>query len=65
MRLGTSSNSQPTVPVLLLHQGAAASSQGPAAPDNSVDEDSEYSDESSAQSRDSERTLFFTLISTF
>ena len=35
------------------------SSQGPAAPDNSVDEDRENSDEYSAQSRDSERTLFY------
>ena len=42
---GTSSNYQPTVPVLPLHQGRAASSQGPAAPDNSLDEDSENSDE--------------------
>ena len=38
---GSSSNSQPTVPVLFYHQGQAASSQGPAAPDNFVDEDSE------------------------
>ena len=49
---GTSSNSQPTVPVLPLHQrpeassqGPAASSQGPAASANSEDEDSEYCDE--------------------
>ena len=40
---GTSSNSEPTVPVV---------------PYNSGDEDSEYSDEYSAQSWDSERTLF-------
>ena len=39
---GTSSNYQPTVPVLPLHQRPAVSSQGPAAPDNSVDEDTEY-----------------------
>ena len=31
----TSSNSQPIVPVLPLHPGQAASSQGPAAFDNS------------------------------
>ena len=42
---GASSNSQPTVPAL---------------PYNSGDEDSEYSDENSAQSWDSERTLFYT-----
>ena len=41
---GTSSNSQPTVPVL---------------PYNSGDEDSEHSDEYNAQSQDSERTLFY------
>ena len=55
----TSSNSQPIAPVLLLHQGAAASSQGPAAFDNSADEDSEYSDEYSARSQDSRRTVFY------
>ena len=54
---GTCSNSQPTVPVLPLHPGSAASSQGLAAPYDSADEDSEYSDEHSAQSLDSERTL--------
>ena len=57
--LGTSSNSQPTVPVLPLHQGPAASSQGPAASAISEDEDSEYSDEYSAQSQDSGRTVFY------
>ena len=41
---GTSSNSQPAVPVL---------------PYNSGDEDSECSDQNSAQSRDSERPLFY------
>ena len=41
---GTSSNSQPAVPVL---------------PYNSGDEDSEYSDEHSAQSRDSEKALCY------
>ena len=53
---GTSSNSQPTVPVLPLHQGPAASSQGPAASAISGDEDSEYSDEYSAKSQDFGRT---------
>ena len=46
---GTSSTFQPTEPLLLYHQGPAACIQGPAAPDNSLDEDSEYSDECSAQ----------------
>ena len=55
---GTSSNSQTTVPVLPLQQGPAASYQGPAAPDNSADEDSENSDEFSALRQDSEMTLF-------
>ena len=41
---GTSSNTQTTVPVL---------------PCNSGDEDSEYSDEYSAQSRDSEKALYY------
>ena len=41
---GTSSNTQPTVPVL---------------PFDSGDEDSEYSDEYSAQSQNSERTLYY------
>ena len=59
---GSSSNSQPIVPVRPLHQGPqepAASSQGPAAFDNSADEDSEYSDEKSARSQDSGRTMFY------
>ena len=53
---GTSSTSQPTVPVLPLHQGPAASTEGPAVPDNSVDEESEKSDEHNAQSHVSQRT---------
>ena len=56
---GTSSKSQPTVPVLSLHQGPTASSQGPASSAISGDEDSEYSDEYSAQSQDSGRTVLF------
>ena len=56
---GTSSTSQPTDPVLPYHQGPAASTQGPIVLDNSVDEDSEYGDESGAQNRDSERTLYY------
>ena len=55
---GISSNSQPTVPVLPSCQGQAANSLGPTVLDNSVDEDSEYIDEYSAQSQDSERTVF-------
>ena len=54
---GTSSNSQTTIPVLPLHQGPAATSQGPVASVNSGDEDSEKSDEYSAQSQDSGRTV--------
>ena len=54
---GTSSESQTTVPVLPLQQGPAARSQGPAASANSGDEDGEYSDENSAQSQDSGRTV--------
>ena len=54
---GTSSNSQPTEPVQPLHQGPAASSQGPAASTIHNDEDREYSDEYSAQSQDSGRTV--------
>ena len=42
---GTSPTSQPFLPVLPLNQGAAASSQGPAARSKSDDENSEYSDE--------------------
>ena len=48
---GSSSNSQPTVPVLPLHQGPAASSQGPTALDNSADKEREHSDEHSARSQ--------------
>ena len=50
---GTSSTSQPFLPVLPLNQGPAASSQGPAASSNSDDENSEYS----ARSQDSGRTV--------
>ena len=57
---------QTTVPVLPLQQGPAASSQGPAASSqgpaasaNSGDEDSEYSDEYSAQSQHSGRTVIY------
>ena len=56
---GTSSNSQNTVPVLPLQQGPAASSQGPTASAISGDEDSEYSDEYSAQSQDSGRQVLY------
>ena len=63
---GTSSNSQATVPVLPLHQGKGASSQGqearshgPAASADSGDEDSESCDEYSAQSQDSGRTVLY------
>ena len=56
---GTSLNSQPTVPVLPLHHGPAASSQGPAASAISGDEVSEYCDEYSAQSQDSGRTVLY------
>ena len=56
---GTSSNPQPAVPVLPRHQGPAASSQGPAASAISGDEDSEYSDEYSAQSQDSGRKVLY------
>ena len=54
---GTSSTSQPFLPVLPLNQGPAASSQGPAASSNSDDENIEYSDEYSARSQDSGRTV--------
>ena len=57
-RPGTSSTSQPTDPVLLYHQGQAENTKGPTVLDNSADEDSEKGDEKSAQSRDSERTLY-------
>ena len=63
---GTSSTSQLVTQVLPLHpepaassQGPAASSQGPAASAISGDRDSEYSDEKSAQSRDSGRTVLY------
>ena len=55
---GTSSTSQPTEPVLPLHQGPAANSRGPTVLDNSADEDSEYGDEYSAPSQDSQKTLY-------
>ena len=54
----TSSTSQPTDPVLPCHEGQAENTKGPTVLDNSVDEDSEKGDEKSAQSRDSERTLY-------
>ena len=50
---GTSSTSQPFVPVLPLNQGAAASSQEPAA----SAENSEKSDEYGARSQDPGRTV--------
>ena len=49
--------SQPIVPVHSHYQGPAASSQGPVASANSGDEDSENSDEYSAQCQDSGRTV--------
>ena len=55
---GTSSTSQPTAPVLPYHQGQAENSQGQTIFDNSANEDSEYSDECTAQSQDSERTVY-------
>ena len=55
---GTSSTSQPFVPVLPWSQGPAASSQGPAASAKSDDENSECSDECSSRSQDSGRTVF-------
>ena len=55
----SSPNSQPTVTVRPLRQGPAASSQGPATSAFSGDEDSEYSDEYSAQSQDSARTVLY------
>ena len=42
---GTSSTSQTDLPILLLHPGPAASSQGPAASAKSDDEASEFCDE--------------------
>ena len=56
---GTSSCSQPFVPVLPLNQGPAASPRGPAASANSGDENSEYSDEYSARSQDSGGTVLY------
>ena len=56
---GTSANSQPTAPVLPYYLRPADSSHGPAAPDNSGNEDNEYSDEQSAQRQDVERILFY------
>ena len=56
---GTSSTSQPFVPVLPLNQGPAASSQGPAVSANSGDENSEHRDEYSARSQDSGRTTLY------
>ena len=56
---GTSSTSQPFVPVLPLNQGPAASSQGPAASTNSDDENSESNDEYSVRSQDSGRTVLY------
>ena len=57
---------RPTAPVKPLHQGPAASSQGPAAISqgpaasaNSGDEDSEYTDEYSAQCQDSGKTVLY------
>ena len=64
---GTSSNTQPSVPVLPLQQGSAASSQGPSASTNSEDEHTDDLDEygeresgpttQSARSHDSGRTV--------
>ena len=56
---GTSSTSLPTVPVLRYYQGLAANSQGPAASAISGDEDSGYSDEYSAHSQESGRTVLY------
>ena len=67
MSSGTFSNTQTIVPVLLLHQGPAASSQGPSASTNSEDEYTEDDDEyghgksdpaiQSSRSHDSGRTV--------
>ena len=54
---GTSSTSQPFVPMLPLNQGPAASSQGPTASAISDNEKSECSDDYSARSQDSGRTV--------
>ena len=56
---GTSSSSSPSVPVLRYYQGPAANSQGLAASAFSGDEDSECSDEYSAQNQDSGRTVLY------
>ena len=66
---GTSSNTQPIVPVLNLQQGPAASSQGPSASANSEDEYTDDDDEcgdgesgpaiQSARSHDSGRTVLY------
>ena len=56
---GISSTSQPCEPVLLHHQGPAASSQRPTVLDNSAEKDSEYSDLYSAQRQDSERSVLY------
>ena len=55
--LGTSSKSQTIESVLPLQQGPATSSQGLPGSANSGGEDIEYSDEYSAQSQDSGRTV--------
>ena len=56
---GTTSTSQPFVPVLPLNEGPAASSQRPAAGANSDDENSEYSGENSARCQDSGGTVLY------
>ena len=66
---GTSFNTQPSVPVLPLQQGSAASSQGPSASTNSEDEYTDDLDEygeresgpaiQSARSHDSGRTVLY------
>ena len=55
---GTSSSSQPFVPVLPLKQGPT-SSQGPAASANSDEENSGFCDEYNARSQESGRTLLY------
>ena len=57
---GTSATTQPVIPVLPLHPGPAASSQGPVASAISGDEHREYSDEKSARRKDSTRTVLYT-----
>ena len=56
---GTSSTSQPFVPMLPLNQGPAASSQGPTASAISDNENRGYSDENCVRSQDSERTVLY------